>query len=292
MTEGGVFDCISQIGQDGRNGMEKINVEGIPEVMLQALRGRARESEREGHFLYDEKAVQTVKALDYDFSEMDKYAVMGRGPIAKAVLLDGLVKEYLERNPAAAIVDVACGIDTRFYRVDNGQLLWYNMDLPETIEARNRLLGSHERVRDIRKSVLDEGWAEEIETEGPVLFLVEGFTMYSNKQDVQKIFKIIRTHFKQADVLMEIMSPKVVKKAVDGAGKKKYTWGVKSARALQSYTTGFRAVREASLLEELKKMYPGYKFLQFVPGFRKMSNKIAVLHLETPEEKAGSAVKA
>lgn len=261
--------------------MEKISAEGIPEAMLQALRGRAKESKREGHFLYDEKAVQVVEALDYDFTEMDRYAVMGRGVIAKTVLLDGLVKDYIEKNPDAVIVNVACGIDTRFYRVDNGRTRWYNMDLPETIEARNRLLGSHERVRDIQKSVLDESWAEEIEAAGPVLFLVEGFAMYSNKQDVQKIFKIIRTHFNQADVLMEIMSPKVVKKAVDAAGKRKYTWGVKNGKVLQSYTTGFRAEKDVSLFEELKKMYSGYKFLQFVPGFRNMSNKIAVMHLET-----------
>ncbi len=264
--------------------MDKISAEGIPEVMLQALRGRAKESLREGHFLYDGKAVQVVEALDYDFSELDRYAVMGRGAIAKAVLLDGLVKDYIERNPDAAIVDVACGIDTRFYRVDNGQIRWYNMDLPETIEARQRLLGSHERVRDIQKSVLDESWAEEVETAGPVLFLVEGFSMYSNKQDVQKIFKIIRTNFRQADVLMEIMSPKVVRKASDAAGKKKYTWGVKNGRTLQSYTTGFLAGKDVSLFDQLKKMYPGYKFYQIIPGFRNMSNKIATLHLEAGGE--------
>ncbi len=258
--------------------MEKINVEGIPEKMLQALRSREKESRREGHFLYDEKAVQVVEAIDYDFSGIDEYAVMGRGTIAKAVLLDKLVKEYIGRNPKAVIVDIACGIDTRFYRVDNGQIQWYNMDLPETIEARNRLLGSHERVRDIPMSVLDESWAEEVAAEGPVLFLAEGYTMYSNKQDVQQIFKIIRTHFDQADVFMEIASPKVVKQAVDTAtGAKKYTWGVKNGRALQSFTTGFRAVRDVSILEELKLMYPHSIMYRFVPGMRRMSNKIAVL---------------
>lgn len=261
--------------------MEKISAEGVPEVMLQALRGREKESKREGHFLYDEKAVQIVEALDYDFSGMDEYAVMGRGPLAKAILLDEMVKDYIERNPDAVIVDVACGIDTRFYRVDNGRIHWYNMDLPETIEARNRLLGSHERVRDICKSVLDESWAEEVEAAGALLFLIEGFTMYANKQDVQKIFKIIRTNFRQADVLVEIMSPKVVKKASDAAGKKKYTWGVKSGKKLQSYITGFRAEKDVSLFEQLVKMYPGYRFYRFIPGFRNMSNKIAALRLES-----------
>ena len=83
---------------------------------------------------------------------------------------------------------------------------------------------------------------------------------------------------------MEIMSPKVVRKASDAAGKKKYTWGVKNGKSLQSYTTGFRAEKDVSLFDQLKKMYPGYKFYQFVPGFRNMSNKIATLHLETRDK--------
>lgn len=258
---------------------KKINTDGIPKVMLQALRGREKESKREGRFLYDEKAVQVVEALDYDFSEMDSYAVMGRGAIAKAILLDELVREYIREHPDAVVVDVACGIDTRFYRVDNGRIQWYNMDLPETIEARNRLLGCHERVYDIRKSVLDESWPEEIkETDGPVLFLVEGFTMYSNKQDVQKIFKLIRGHFKTADVFVEITSPKIVKTAVDAKGQKKYTWGVQNGKKLQSFTTGFCALRDVSLLEGLKKMYPSYRIYQFIPGMRRMSNKIVIMH--------------
>lgn len=257
---------------------KKISAEGIPEVMLQALRGRAKESERARHFLYDEKAIEVVNALDYDFSGIEQYAVIGRGAIAKAILLDELVENYIRQNPNAAIVDIACGIDTRFYRVDNGQITWYNMDLPQTIAARRQLLGSHERIFDIEKSVLDESWADYIEKDVPVLFLVEGFAMYSNKQDVQKIFKIIRTNFKQADVFMEITSPKVVKSSVDAAtGKAKYTFGVKNGKELQSFTTGFRAVKDVSLLEGLKKMYPSYRIYQFFPGMRKMSNKIVCL---------------
>lgn len=262
--------------------MEKISAEGIPEEMLLALRGRERESKREGHFLYDEKAVQTVEALDYDFTEMDKTAAMGRGAIAKALLLDELVGDYIRENPGAVIVDVSCGADTRFYRVDNGQIRWYNMDLPETIEARKRLFGSHERVFDIPKSVLDESWTAQIEADGPVLVLVEGYTMHSSKQDVQKIFRIIGGHFQEAAVLMEITVPKVVKMAVDAStGQKKYSWGVKNGRKLQSLAAGFHAVKDVSLLEGLKKIYPNYKYYQFFPGMRRMSNKIVLLRRET-----------
>lgn len=258
--------------------MEKISVEGIPEEMLQALRGRERESKREGCFLYDEKAVQVVEALDWDFAETDKAAEMGRGAIAKALLLDELTGNFIRENPGAAIVDIACGIDTRFYRVDNGKIRWYNLDLPEVIEPRRRLLGSHERVFDIAKSALDESWPEEIEAQGPVLILAEGFSMYSDRQEVKKLFQIIGAHFQEASVLMEITVPKVVKLASDAAtGKKKYSFGVKNGRKLQKLAEGFRAVKEVSLLDGLKKLYPNYKYYQFFPGMRSMSNRIVLL---------------
>lgn len=257
----------------------KISAEGIPEAMLQALLGRAKEARREGSLLRDEKAVRTVEALDYDFSGIDSYSVMGKGAVAKALLLDEMVKKYISQNPGAVIVDIACGIDTRFYRVDNGQITWCNMDLPETIEARRRLLGSHERVFDIEKSVLDESWPEEVAAgDAPVLFLLEGYTMYSSKQDVQKILKLIRIGFGQADIFVEITSPKVVKNAVDGAtGKQKYTFGVKNGRELASFSRGYQLLREVSLLEGLKKISWVYRIYQFFPGIRKMSNKIVWL---------------
>lgn len=258
--------------------MEKISAEGIQEKMLQALRGRERESKREGHFLYDQKAVQVVEALDYDFTEMDKAAEMGRGAIAKALLLDELAEDYIRENPEASIVDIACGIDTRFYRVDNGKIRWYNLDLPETIEARKRLLGGHDRVFDIPKSVLDESWTEEIEARGPVLILAEGFAMYSGREDIKKLFRIIGARFREVSVLMEITVPRVVKMAVDAStGQKKYSFGVKNGKKLQKLAEGFRTVKDVSLLEGLKKIYPSYKYYQFFPGMRSMSNKIVLL---------------
>ena len=54
---------------------------------------------------------------------------MSSGVIARTLVFDELVKEFIGRNPTATIVNIACGLDTRFYRVDNGTITWYNLDL-------------------------------------------------------------------------------------------------------------------------------------------------------------------
>lgn len=48
-----------------------------------------------------------------------------------------MVSEYLTANPGAVVINIACGLDTRCYRM-KGYSRWYNLDLPETIAVRER----------------------------------------------------------------------------------------------------------------------------------------------------------
>ena len=260
--------------------MGKISAEGIPESMLRALYARAKEAKKATKFIDCKKSIEIVENLDYDFTAVDKEYVMGRGAIARSILLDKMVGEYIKKNPNATIINIACGADTRFFRVDNGRIRWYNLDLPVTIEARKRLMDEGDRVFYIAKSALDETWADEVTADGSVLIISEMLSMYLTIEEVQKIFKIIRKKFETADVFMEVTASYIVKHATEGQGEnnhKKYSYGVKSGRELQKKNWGFKWVKDVSLLAGLRKMYPSYYIMQFVPTMRKMSNKIVVL---------------
>lgn len=260
--------------------MEKISAEQIPAPMLQALYARARESKRENCYIYDPKAIEIVERLEYDFEAEAGDIVMGNGAIARTILLDRMVKEYVEAHPDARIVNIACGMDTRFYRVDNGAIRWYDLDLPEVAEVRARLFGQQERVVMIPKSVTDETWTEDVEPDGPILFIVEELSMYLDKERVEKIFKDIRGHFKQAEVFMEVTAPYTVKNAVrktEEGTVHKYTWGVKNGRQLQRLAAGFKAVKCVTLMEGLKEMYPVYNIFRYFTPLRRVANKIIVL---------------
>ena len=52
--------------------MEKVNIQGVPETMLQTLFARAAHSQKKGHRFYDGKAIEMVQQLDYDFSKAEK----------------------------------------------------------------------------------------------------------------------------------------------------------------------------------------------------------------------------
>ena len=116
--------------------MEKVKIHGVPETMMQTLFARAAHSQKKEHKFYDAKAIEIVKQLDYDFSKAEKDAAMSSGVIARTILLDQMVGAFLEEHPDATVVNIACGLDTRVYRLDNGQVRWYNLDLPEVIDIR------------------------------------------------------------------------------------------------------------------------------------------------------------
>ena len=133
---------------------EKITLSGVPETMLQTLYARARESGTRGA-IRDKKAEEIVGRLDYDFSLAEKDGAMRSGVIARTIVLDRLVQGFLSENPGATVVNIACGLDTRCYRI-KGFGHWYNLDLPETIAVRERFLPESGEISQIAMSAMDD----------------------------------------------------------------------------------------------------------------------------------------
>lgn len=91
---------------------------------------------------------------------------MSNGVIARTIVFDELVKDFINKNPDCTVVNIACGLDTRFYRMDNGRIIWYNVDLPETIEVRDAIYQESGRVSTIGISATDPDWADKVTKEG------------------------------------------------------------------------------------------------------------------------------
>ncbi|MCM1579346.1 MAG: class I SAM-dependent methyltransferase [Ruminococcus sp.] len=210
---------------------------------------------------------------------------MSSGVIARTILLDRMVREYIDKNPDSVIINIACGMDTRFYRSDNGKIRWYNIDLPVTINVRSRFLKESGRVVNIAKSATDESRADDIEKTAPsYLVVIEGLSMYLSKKDIKKILAIISGNFGNVTLYMETMSPMVVKnvkeKSIE-ASNAKFTWGISNGKELESYNSAFKLVRDDSLTEGMKELYPVYKLISKIGFVRKISNKITVMTADT-----------
>ena len=264
---------------------ETITLSGVPETMLQTVYARAKESRGRGA-IRDLKAEEIIGRLDYDFSLADKDAAMHSGVIARTIVLDRLVGEYLAAHSGATVMNLACGLDTRCYRMQ-GYAHWYNLDLPETIAVREALLPESGSISQLAMPAMDD-WGAAVEgPSGPALVIIEGLTMYLTQVDVQRIFAVIAGRFPAATVFTETMNPMVVKrskeKSIEGS-KAKFTWGVKDGRALAALLPGFRLAGEHCLTEGMAAFVPIYRLLDKLPLIRNISNRIAILQGTGEEE--------
>ena len=260
---------------------EKINLPGVPGTMLQTLYARALETTTRGA-IKDEKAVELVDRLDYDFTLAKKDSAMRSGVIARTIVLDRLVGEYLRAHPGAVVVNIACGLDTRFSRM-SGYSHWYELDLPETIAVREKLLPASGNESLIAMSATDD-WGGLIEETGtPALVIIEGLTMYLDESSVRKMFDVIAGRFDDALVLCEVMNPTVVKhfkeKSIEGSGAK-FNWGVKDGKTLAAMLPGFEFIGEHSLVEGMAVFAPIYRLLGKIAPIRNISNRIIMLGRE------------
>ena len=118
------------------------------------------------------------------------------------------------------------------------------------------------------------------ERDAPALVIIEGLTMYLSERDVQRIFEVIAARFPRVTVLVETMSPAVVRrfkeKSIEGSGAR-FTWGVADGAALARLLPGFRLVEEHSLCEGMAAFVPVYRLLDRIPLVRNISNRIVAL---------------
>ena len=189
------------------------SLSGVAETLLIMLYIRAIESQRPDALIKDEKAVALVRQMDQDFLR-NKLAQIDEETQVAVVLrnreFDRYARDFLARYPEAVAVHIGCGLDARFERVDNGQVEWYDLDLPDIIELRRKFIGGEgARYHFLAGSVLDSAWldAVSLHRQRPFLFLAEGVLMYFEEAQVKSLVLALQEHFPGAELVFDAFSP-------------------------------------------------------------------------------------
>lgn len=258
----------------------KPTINGSAETMLQSFYARAQYSKSKNNKFYDAKALELVDEIDYDFSTAAGDSTMGKGVIARTIVFDELVKDFIEKNPDCTVVNIACGLDTRFYRMDNGKITWYNLDLPETIAIRDQIFQESGRVSTIGISALDSAWAKEVKVRGKMLFIIEGLSMYLTAEENGQMLKIIKDNFDNAYILMECLAKtwvnkEKIEKSIQQTGSK-FVFGADHFEDLGNITTGYHKIKDDNILRGMAVLSPAYKIFTLLPVAKKFTQKILI----------------
>ena len=257
-----------------------MNLEGVEKTMLLTLFAKAKHSQQKNHKFYDSKAIEVISKIDYDFSIAEKDKFMQLGTISRTIVLDEMVGNYINEHPDCTIINIASGMDTRFNRLDNGRIIWYNVDLENSANYRLRYIEDTDRVTTLAYSAMDPAWADEIKIRNDVLFIVEGLTMYLTEKDVADIINIIEENFDNCTIFMEIMPPISVKNTKEESIEDtdtKFIWGVEKGKELTRFNHNLKWIKDVNLFDGVNVYKPHYKIVTWLPILRKRMDYIAVL---------------
>jgi len=229
----------------------RINLGNVQKTLFLPLWGRAEESKKQKPLLVDETAIRIIEQVDFDFSQITQNIddLSQIAWIKRSLCCDEVIKEFLTRYPEGTIVNIGCGLDTTFERIDNGKLKWYDLDLPDVIELRSKFVKENVRRKFIVASFLEKGWLENIEISGNVLFIAAGVFYYFEESTIKEfIIRLIDT-YPNSEILFDVSSPLGVKvankKVVERSGldeQSHLVWGLENKENILSWDARIRII--------------------------------------------------
>ena len=264
--------------------MESKNLKDVSETLLITLYARARESMRPDAMVRDDRAVEMVKRINYDFKQARMHTFDETAIIIRMREIDRFTREFLERNPAAVVVHIGCGLDTRFERVAerDGRVEWYDLDLPQVIQLRRELMQEDSaRHHLIEGSILEDDWLDRVDhsVPRPFLFLAEGVLPYFEEEQVRSLFLKISKHFPGAEFVFDAMDPFTIRadnlKLKRTGMDARLHWGLKDFRGIESWQDGFRLLDEWYYFDHPEPRLKAYYWIRHFPFLARSS---VILH--------------
>lgn len=234
----------------------------VQTTALIPLAVKANETLRKNARIKDNKAVEIIRSLKINTKPYDKF-MSHEGVIARTIMLDRQLKGIIQNVPDTVIVNVGAGFDNRFERVDNGKILWFDLDLPDSIAARRKAFPQQERVTMIAGNALEADWCGQVnealaDRKSKPVFIAEGLFMYLTLDQIRTFLEVLKNNFPNGGTLIAEQNCKAMQKNEKHHDTVKNTnahfmSGTDSGQEIADLTDGIQFVEEHSFNEEMRK---------------------------------------
>lgn len=251
------------------NDSDRDSLGDVQKTLLIPLYFRAKETKRPNHLFEDRRAVEILPKIQCDFFGYDRAWALEADVVVRTVIFDDLVRQFIERYPNGQIINLGCGLDARFDRLDNGLIQWFDLDMPDSIALRQKFIQPSERNTFIDQSMFDTSWLDRCEAEVPTLIVAEALFFYFERQRVEDLLIQLHHHFTTAELLFQSVSPGIVGRQesvpVLRETRAELRWGVRSGRELEGWYPGLQFIDEWSLVDHHVDRWRWYRYARSFP---------------------------
>jgi O-methyltransferase involved in polyketide biosynthesis len=167
---------------------------------------------------------------------------------------DNAANRFIAANPQCTVINLACGFDTRFWRIENEKCALIEIDLPEVIQLKKEILKDHLTYEVIGSSVLDTAWIDKVTLNGNTgfLLLAEGLFMWLPPPDAKRLFKEIGEKFYRSQLVLDMVPVRYTKgiwkslfrlhARIEWGLDVAWLFGIKHPRDIEAYSNGLKVI--------------------------------------------------
>jgi O-methyltransferase involved in polyketide biosynthesis len=228
---------------------------------------RAIEAEKDKSEFNDPMAVLCLERLLSIASEEDKRWIIrkkrmyegfherdAKAGVRRVKAYDNAANRFIADNPKCTVINLACGFDTRFWRIENEKCSYIELDLPEVIKLKKEILKDHLGYEVIGSSVLDTSWIDQVTINGNTGFLLiaEGLFPWIPPQDAARLFKEIGERFYRSQLVLDTVPEKYTKgiwkelvrlhSRIEWGLDVSWVFGIKDPHDIEAYGNGLKVI--------------------------------------------------
>lgn len=244
-----------------------MNLSPISRTAILLLICRAVQAEKDQSAFDDPMAVLCLERLISIAPEQDKRWIISKKRMYKGIqardaragaqrgkAFDNAANRFIADNPNCTVINLACGLDTRFWRIENAKCKYIELDLPGVIELKKELLKEYLGYEAIGCSVLDTTWIDQVTSHGNANFLLlaEGLFMWFSPQDAIGLFREIGERFDRSQLVLDMVPEQYTKgiwktlfrlhSRMEWGLDVAWTFGVQSPQDLEAYGKGLKVI--------------------------------------------------
>ena len=252
----------------------KITLTPEQETLLIPLYAKAQP---DNPLFFDPKSQEILRHVDYDFSHLSIPYKTVLLVCQRAKKLDMVTRAFLAEHANGVVLHLGCGLDSRFWRVDNGKVDWYDLDMSPVIELRQRFYPMSERYHLIASSVTNLEWVRRVDATGrPVLAIAEGLLMYLNENDVKILLLKLQGTFSGCRLIADVFSRMTARSATRHPSLKhtgaSIGWGIDDPHMIKAWSSDINLIEEWYFTQDpdLDRLSTGYRLAYKLAGAFKM----------------------
>lgn len=255
----------------------------VAETLLIPLYMRAKESRRNNPILYDKAAERLANSLEYDYSQFDGAKLSEVGCVVRGWYFDRAVRRFIETHPCPVVVNVGCGLDTRFQRIGGGKAVFYDMDLPEVIALRRELIPEQPDNVYIEASLLETDWMDDLRQKHPdaeFIFIVEGVLMYFYEKQVKSFLHHVASRFGGGELWFDVCGTIMSRHGVKPDSLRKHEAqirsGISNGYVVEQWEPSLNLIEQANYMKFFRPRW-GFFFGQILGRMARLCYKFSSL---------------